>query len=76
MSDEFKPLINEILRQFTETLEKIEPKQIDRAVNMIKEAQRIELFAVGQSIPVAVSLNRKLHFLGKMWGIQPIGTNC
>ncbi|NBA63363.1 MurR/RpiR family transcriptional regulator [Enterococcus mundtii] len=68
VSDEFKPLINEILRQFTETLEKIEPKQIDRAVHMIKEAQRIELFAVGQSIPVAVSLNRKLHFLGKNVG--------
>ncbi|OTP10223.1 hypothetical protein A5844_001921 [Enterococcus sp. 10A9_DIV0425] len=62
------PLIKEISQQFTSTLEKIDPILIQSAVAMLKKAKRIEIFALGQSIPVAVSVNRKLRFLGKNVG--------
>lgn len=62
------PLINELFQQMITTFEEMDLVQIDRAVKMLKEANRIEIFALGQSIPVAVSVNRKLHFLGKNVG--------
>lgn len=62
------PLINELFQQMLTTFEELDLVQIDCAVEMLKEANRIEIFALGQSIPVAVSVNRKLHFLGKNVG--------
>ncbi len=69
------PLINELFQQMLTTFEELDLVQIDRAVEMLKEANRIEIFALGQSIPVAVSVNRNLHFLGKNVGIRLIGMN-
>ncbi|OTN76575.1 hypothetical protein A5886_001652 [Enterococcus sp. 8G7_MSG3316] len=62
------PLIEQMLRDFEHSLQGIDPNQLTKAIELLAEAKRIEFFALGQSMPVALSASRKLRFLGKQVG--------
>ncbi|WP_235505463.1 MurR/RpiR family transcriptional regulator [Enterococcus sp. RIT-PI-f] len=61
-------LIQQMVDDFTRSMQGIDPKNIQSAARLLEKAKRVEFFALGQSMPVALSASRKLRFLGKPVG--------
>lgn len=61
-------LIQQMVDDFTQSMQGIDLKRIQAATELLLKAKRIEFFALGQSMPVALSASRKLRFLGKPVG--------
>lgn len=62
------PLIQKMIHDFTVTMQGIDSTKIQAALTLLDQARRIEFFALGQSMPVALSASRKLRFLGEHVG--------
>ena len=58
-------IIESIEKQISKTLKGIQSQDLDRIVEHLLQAESIEIFGVGGSLPNCIDMARKLTFLGK-----------
>lgn len=65
-SQNFDQLANRVQNEITETLQLIQPKNLELGAQLLADSQRVEFFGVGSSYSCCFEAARKLTFAGRI----------